>query len=61
MEILIQFDDAGMYQNNPWDVPVPYRKGEIHSVDSLLAIVLIDQNHAHLFVDDDKRMSLREK
>ncbi|WP_159651145.1 hypothetical protein [Vibrio atypicus] len=62
MDVLIQFDEKGMYQNYPWDLPVPYNKGEVHSVSPLSAIVLIDQAQAHLYLkDEDRRLSLLEK
>ncbi|MGX1926364.1 hypothetical protein ACUALS_14595 [Vibrio sp. NH-7] len=47
MDVLIQFDEKGMYQNNPWDIPVPYQKGEVHLVSPLSAMVLIEQAQAH--------------
>ncbi|CAK4074886.1 hypothetical protein OH458_08445 [Vibrio sp. MarTm2] len=62
MDVLIQFDEKGMYQNNPWDIPVPYQKGEVHLVSPLSAMVLIDQAQAHLYLnDEDRRMTLLEK
>lgn len=59
MDVLIQFDQEGLYQNNPWDIPIPYRKGAVLSVNPLSAMVLIDQNQAHLYDDDSElRMNL---
>lgn len=49
MEVLIQFDQSGSYQDSTWGTPIPYQKGEIHSVTPLSAIVLIDQHQAHLY------------
>lgn len=59
MDVLIQFDQEGLYQNNPWDIPIPYRKGAVLSVNPLSAMVLIDQNQAHLYDDNSElRMNL---
>lgn len=52
MEIFIQFDQEGLYQNHPWDLPIPYNKGEILAVNPLSAIVLIERNEAHLYLKD---------
>lgn len=54
MEIFIQFDREGLYQNHPWDLPIPYNKGEILAVNPLSAMVLIEQNEAHLYLKDQK-------
>lgn len=49
MDFFVQFDEEGMYQNNPWDIPVPYLKGEVRALNPLLAMVLIERNQAHLY------------
>ncbi|EEX94888.1 hypothetical protein VIOR3934_05164 [Vibrio orientalis CIP 102891 = ATCC 33934] len=49
MNFFVQFDEEGMYQNNPWDIPVPYLKGEVRALNPLLAMVLIERNQAHLY------------
>ncbi|WP_338061734.1 hypothetical protein [Vibrio galatheae] len=28
MEVLIQFDQSGLYQDTTWGKPVPYHKGD---------------------------------
>jgi len=62
MDVLVQFDRTGSYQDNPWDLPVSYQKGEIHSVTPLAAIVLIDRREAHLyFHEQDKQIASTEK
>jgi len=62
MEFLVQFDEEGLYQNNSWDVPVPYRKGEVRALNPLLAMVLIERNQAHLYTHlKDKRLAISDE
>ncbi|GLT17019.1 hypothetical protein GCM10007938_07960 [Vibrio zhanjiangensis] len=49
MNVLIQFDESGEYKDGAWKRPVSYRKGEVHSVSPLSAIVLIEQQKAHIY------------
>ncbi|RTZ17818.1 hypothetical protein EJ063_03255 [Vibrio aquaticus] len=55
MNFFVQFDEEGMYQNNPWDIPVPYTKGEVRALNPLLAMILIERNQAHLYDDNSER------
>lgn len=61
MDFLIQFDEQGMYQNNPWDIPVPYVKGEVRALNPMLAMDLIERNQAHLYTNlTDKRLTISQ-
>ncbi|KLN63846.1 MULTISPECIES: hypothetical protein [Vibrio] len=61
MEFLVQFDENGLYQNNPWDVPVHYMKGEVRALNPLLAMVMIERNQAHIYTNlKDKRLPISQ-
>ena len=49
MNVLIQFDVTGEYKDGAWGRPVSFRKGEIHSVSPISAIVLIEEHKAHIY------------
>ncbi|MCZ4293079.1 hypothetical protein [Vibrio sinaloensis] len=62
MKFLVQFDEEGMYQNNVWDIPVPYVKGEVRALNPLLAMVLIERNQAHLYTNlKDQRLTISDE
>ncbi|MDC0612662.1 hypothetical protein OAP63_18165 [Vibrio sp.] len=52
MKVLVEFDQSGTHQDNPWDAPVVYAKGEIHHVTPLHAVQLIQSRQAHLFKNE---------
>lgn len=62
MKFLVQFDEEGMYQNNAWDIPVPYVKGEVRALNPLLTMVLIERNQAHLYTNlKDQRLTISDE